>query len=349
MHQSRIRLRFDPLLPAESKYKSLGSRVRSIAVSVVLIVMALYLVHAGSARAVSEEDLPPAVAPSVNPPTGPENVPSDPTSAALSTTTTESTPESPVEAPPSFQPRATFPYEVRAGDNWGSIAALFGVPVTDLIRVNHASPDSELMIGQMLRIPNPSVARERQLTGQVNQLSRSTTEAQARERQAEASLADARSRIAELSEREVQVAHDLRTLYWWRTATYLMAVITVLMLGASLFAVVDWWLVRNRFRAVAEMNESLRRLDYRYRNALARAELRLQELYGRRRRGLHEGQERARLTEEAEIESLNRELKAVLEHHLQRLGPGRNKTRRTSWEADVSEIGSPVEPRAVRR
>src|SRR5579885_1144177 len=98
------------------------------------------------------------------------------------------------------------------------------------------------------------------------------------------------------------------------------------------------------------MNESLRRLDYRYRNALARAELRLQELYGRRRRGLRDGQERARLAEETEIDALNQELKAILEYHLRRLGPARKRAARRARETLLGEIASAtVEPRAVRR
>jgi hypothetical protein len=114
-------------------------------------------------------------------------------------------------------------------------------------------------------------------------------------------------------------------------------------------ALVEWWLLRSNFRAVAEMNEALRRLDYRYRSALGKAELRLQELYGRRRRGLHDGQERPKLVEEAEIERLNRELKTVLERLLERLGPVGTGARRARWRVRIAGVGSPVEARSLRR
>jgi hypothetical protein len=97
------------------------------------------------------------------------------------------------------------------------------------------------------------------------------------------------------------------------------------------------------------MNESLRNLDYKYKSALAKAELRMQELYGRRRRGIQDGHERPKLAEEAEIERLNHELKLVLERHLERLGPAGARARRALWHERVSGIGSPVEARPVRR
>jgi hypothetical protein len=116
-----------------------------------------------------------------------------------------------------------------------------------------------------------------------------------------------------------------------------------------LLTAIDWWILRNRFRAVAEMNDSLRRLDHKYKTALAKAELRLQELYGRRRRGLHEGQERPKLAEEAEMEALAREMKTVLEHHLERLGPAGVGARRAQWRERIARVGAPAEPRPVRR
>src|SRR5947209_6384771 len=60
-------------------------------------------------------------------------------------------------------PRAVFPYTVRTGDTPGGIAGLFGVSLADLLRVNHLHQDSDLQIGDTLRIPNPFLAREREL------------------------------------------------------------------------------------------------------------------------------------------------------------------------------------------
>jgi hypothetical protein len=97
------------------------------------------------------------------------------------------------------------------------------------------------------------------------------------------------------------------------------------------------------------MNESLRRLDFKYKAALAKAELRFQELYGRRRRGIHDEQERSKTPEEGEIEQLNRQLKEVLEHHLERLRPSRASVGRSRWRERLASIGAPMEARSMRR
>jgi len=248
-----------------------------------------------------------------------------------------------------LQPHATFPYTLRPGDNLGSIATEFGVSVADLTRLNHVSEETELVAGQTLRIPNPGLARERELTAQVNQLTLDQQEAEDRAQKSEAELRLRRTQVEDLTAQLRQVGHDLRGLSWWRGGTYVLGVVAVLMFGAMTLALFEWWLLRNRFRAVAELNEALRRLDYKYKSALAKAELRLQELYGRRRRGIHDGQERPKLAEEAEIERLNHELKVVLERHLERLGPAGARARRARWHERVSGIGSPVEARPLRR
>ena len=81
----------------------------------------------------------------------------------------------------------------------------------------------------------------------------------------------------------------------------------------------------------------------------SKAELRLRELYGRRRRGIQDGQERPKLPEGLEIEELSRQLKEVLEHHLARLGPPGESAQRARWRERVSGIGSPVEARTLHR
>jgi hypothetical protein len=116
-----------------------------------------------------------------------------------------------------------------------------------------------------------------------------------------------------------------------------------------LVAVIEWIIARSRFRAVAEMNESLRRLDYKYKAALAKAELRFQELYGRRRRGAQDAQEQLKTPEELEIDQLNRQLKEVLERHLQRLEPSSSSAGRARWRERLAGIGAPMEARSIRR
>ncbi|MGH7878206.1 MAG: LysM peptidoglycan-binding domain-containing protein [Candidatus Binataceae bacterium] len=253
------------------------------------------------------------------------------------------------ETTPLPPPRATFPYAIREGDTLGAIASRFGLSVADLTRVNHVSAETELDVGRVLRIPNPAIARERELTAEITRLERATEDAANRARTADRQLAAAGARVSDLQMFVSQARRDLRFLNWWRGAAYLFGGLAILTVGAMLLALIEWWLLRSRFRAVAEMNESLRRLDYRYRGALAKAELRLQELYGRRRRGLHDSQERPKLAEEAELERLNRELKALLERELERLGPPGAAARRARWRVRIAGIGSPAEARSLRR
>ncbi|HLW72001.1 MAG TPA: LysM peptidoglycan-binding domain-containing protein [Candidatus Binataceae bacterium] len=253
-----------------------------------------------------------------------------------------------VEAAP-LPPRATFPYAIREGDTLGAIANQFGLAVTDLTRINHVTEETDLEVGRVLRIPNPAVAHERELTAEIARLQRALQDATYGAQAADQRLAAARTRTNELETFVGQTGHALRLLTWWRAAAYISGALGLLAVGAMLLALIEWWLLRSRFRAVAEANESMRRLDYRYRTALAKVELRLQELYGRRRRGLHDGQERPKLAEEAEIERLNRELRMVLERQLEQLGPPGAIARRARWRLRIAGIGSPVEARSLRR
>jgi LysM repeat protein len=250
---------------------------------------------------------------------------------------------------PLSQARAYFPYSIRSGDSLGSIAALFGVSVADLMRLNHLHEDSELSIGQIVRVPNPFLTRERELSTEIDQLSTEKQDADGRVEKLEAGISRLRSQVQDLTGSNDQYGHLLRMLPWWRTAAFVGAIAAALMLGIMLVALVEWWILRSRFRGVAEMNESLRRLDYKYKAALAKAELRFQELYGRRRRGIQDGQERPKTPEEAEIEMLNRQLKEVLERHLQRLGRPGNNARSARWRERLAGAGSPVEARSIRR
>ena len=101
--------------------------------------------------------------------------------------------------------------------------------------------------------------------------------------------------------------------------------------GMAALTVLEWFLLRRRFIATADMNESLRRLDQRYRALLAKAELRMQELYGRRRRGVSEDHERPKLPEEADLERLDQQLHDLLEHHLKQLGGPVRPRRRAAY------------------
>jgi LysM repeat protein len=246
-------------------------------------------------------------------------------------------------------PHAFFPYSVRSGDNPGLIASLFGVSLNDLLRANHLRQDSELMIGQTLRVPNPFLARERELSSEIDRLAAEKQAAEQHAQKIEDSISGLHSQVEELNASNEQYRHDLRVFPWWRAAAVSAAVAAGLMFLILLFALVQWWIARSRLSAVAEMNESLRRLDYKYKAGLAKAELRFQELYGRRRGGIQDGQERSKTPEESEIDQLNRDLKEVLERHLQRLDPARTRAGRVRWRERLAGMGAPIQARSFRR
>jgi hypothetical protein len=123
------------------------------------------------------------------------------------------------------------------------------------------------------------------------------------------------------------------------------------MFGVLLLTMFEWWRMRRRFLALAAMTDALSRLDYKYKAMFAKAELRLQQLYGRRRGAVTEGQPRPRMPEEVEIERLNEELKNILEIHLQRMGAKLPGSRRKGWRElfGGGDVGETVEARGYRR
>ena len=247
------------------------------------------------------------------------------------------------------RPRAYFPYTIRPGDTLEGIAALFGVDVSDLTRANRRLSDDNLIAGETMRIPNPFLARERELNAEIDRLTIDAQESAQKAETAQNALADARQRASSADASVSEYQHELATLPWWRATAWGSAVAALLMFGITLAAIVEWLILRGRYRAVAEMNGALRRLDQKYRLAMARAELRLQELYGRRRHGIEDGRDRSKLPEEVEMERLDHEIRQVLDRHLARLGPGGRRLRRARWRELMGGVGAPVEARPVRR
>lgn len=242
-----------------------------------------------------------------------------------------------------------FPYTIRSGDTLEAIANIFGVQVTDITRANRRLSDGDLMAGDTIRIPNPFVARESELNAEVERLSIDKQEAERKAEQSSNALAAAHSQLEAAAASNATYERDLHSLPWWRAAAWSAAIAFIVMFGVTAAAAIEWWNLRSRYRAVAEMNESLRRLDYRYRMLMARAELRLQQLYGRRRPGIEDGQDRPRIPEEAEIEQLDRQIREILEGYLRRLGPPDSRARRARWRESISSVGAPVEARTLRR
>jgi LysM repeat protein len=272
------------------------------------------------------------------------------TAAQASERGTDSEPvAAPARAPIPHHYSGAFYYTVRPGDSLGSLASTFGIQVSDIAHANRIDADSVLMVGQTLRIPNPFAARMRELSATNDKLTTDLAAAQSRADTAVAAQSKLKDRVTQLTATGHELQHEVTTLPWWRGAVYTSAIIALLMLGVTTLAIIEWFLLRRRFVAVAEMNESLRRLDQRYRTLFAKAELRMQELYGRRRGGMADDQERPKIPEEAEIVSLDQQLREVLERHLEQLG-GPVRTRRgRRWHEDFSGVTPPVEARTVRR
>jgi LysM repeat protein len=239
--------------------------------------------------------------------------------------------------PPVASPVATvhkyFPYTIRSGDTLQAIADLFGVQVADITHANHRIADADLMAGDTIRIPNPFVTREAELNAEVERLSIDKQEAERKLEQATNALATVRSQLDEATASNAHYTHDVHVLPWWRAAAWGAAIAGVVMFGMMIAAVIEWWNLRARYRAVAEMNDSLRR----------------QELYGRRRRGIEEGQDRPKIPEEIELERLDLQIKEILETYLERLGPPGSRTRRAQWRESIAAVGAPIEARTARR
>ncbi|MGB6565025.1 MAG: LysM peptidoglycan-binding domain-containing protein [Candidatus Binataceae bacterium] len=271
-----------------------------------------------------------------------------PPAATTDTTSTaqDSTPEA---APAPSRGGGEFSYSVRSGDSLGSIASTFGIQAEDIAHANKLQLDTTLMVGQTLRIPNPFAARMRELTAENQKLSDQVADLQKRADSANASQADMKAQVQQLTASKRELTHDVQMLPWWRGAVYSAIIVSLLLLGVAALAVLEWFLLRRRFIAIAELNESLRRLDQRYRALLAKAELRMQELYGRRRRGISEDQERPRIPEEAALERLDQQLHDVLERHLKQLGGPVRPRRRARWDEEFGTVASPVEARSARR
>ncbi len=254
----------------------------------------------------------------------------------------------PAEPKPA-EPSADFLYTIRPGDTLSSIAALFRIETSDLMHLNRLTPDSVLQVGQQIRIPNPFAAQVRELSQKVRDLSQRLEGAQNEIATLDRELKTIKARDRELLAINRELRYDVRILPWWRTATLTAATVSALMLIVTLIALFEWSRLRKRFIAVVEANESLRRLDQKYRLLLAKAELRLQQIYGRRRPLQLDSPEAGKLPEEFELERYNQELKQVLEAELMRLGVVPTKNSRRSRIREIfSSVGAPPAARMGR-
>ncbi|MHB8384438.1 MAG: LysM peptidoglycan-binding domain-containing protein [Candidatus Binataceae bacterium] len=251
---------------------------------------------------------------------------------------------------PPPKPRAIIPYTIRPGDTLGSVAAIFGLTADQLAHTNRIKPDEELIAGDELKVPNPYEAQAKSMQKQIDSLS---AEAQTAEQKAEAAQHDLNAmqeKNQEIGEENQSLTSSLRILPWWRATAISTTVAAALMFGVMIVTLFEWWRMRRRYVALANLSEDLSRLDYKYKAMLAKAELRLQQLYGRRRGGLTEGQPRPKMPEEVEIERLAEDLREILERHLVKLGARPRKAgKRAQWRTMIGEVDAQVEAPSARR
>jgi len=245
-----------------------------------------------------------------------------------------------------------FPYAVRSGDTLGTVSQYFGILVADLARVNKIHEEDELEVGEILKIPNPFEAANRSLEAQVQQLSEQNRATQAKIQQTQVQADTLSNSNSELTSQNATLMNSVKVLPWWRGTALAVAAAALLMLGVTALTLFEWWMLRRRFLALSELAMSLSRLDVKYRETMAKAELRMQQLYGRRRpAGAPENLLGGMKTpDEIEVERLSHELRETLERHLEQLGVRGRRTIGAHWREVLGgeEEPSPA-PRPYRR
>ncbi len=254
-------------------------------------------------------------------------------------------------APKPIKPSNVIPYTVRPGDSVGLIAQMFGVTPEEIAHANRIHIDDELQVDEVLKVPHPFTTEVSNLKSQVETLSAQLQAAEQKSDSGQEQLKSLQTQVQELTSENQDLQSSVKILPWWKGTAVSLGIVGLIMFGVMLLTMFEWWRMRRRFVELAAMTDALSRLDYKYKAMFAKAELRLQQLFGRRRGGITEGQPRPRMPEEVEIERLNEELKQILETHLQRMGarlPGGR--RRKGWrEIFGGDVGSTVEARSYRR
>ena len=198
---------------------------------------------------------------------------------------------------------------------------MFGVTPEEVARANRMHIDDELQVDEVLKVPHPFTTEVTNLKVADRDAERAAAGGGAEVRLGAGAGQDAPDAGAGTDQPESGFGQlGVKLLPWWRATAISLAIFALIMFGVMLLTMFEWWRMRRRFMALAAMTDALSRLDYKYKAMFAKAELRLQQLYGRRRGAVTEGQPRPRMPEEVEIERLNEELKNILETHLQRMG-----------------------------
>jgi LysM repeat protein len=248
------------------------------------------------------------------------------------------------------QPAKAIPYTVRPGDSIGTVAAMFGISPDDLARANRIAPDDELISGDVLHVPNPFASEVATLRSQVATLNSQVNAAQGKTDSSDSQIHQLKDQVAELRDDNDSYQASLKILPWWRATAITMGGVAIAFFVVAGIAMFEWWRMRRKLVAVAELSASLTRLDYKYKSMIAKVELRLQQLYGRRRAGMTEGQPRPKLQEEMEIERLDDELREILRAQLEKLGAQLGRPRKRSSVREMrTEVDPAAEPHTIRR
>jgi LysM repeat protein len=307
------------------------------------LALAVTFIVAGCGLALAQADFNERTVPPSSPPSRVVSPPSDTDEPA-----DQSAPKPAVKPD---HPANIIPYTIRPGDSIGAIAQMFGITADELARANRIHVDEELQVDDVLKVPHPFTTEVSNLKSQVEALSAQQQAAEQKSDAAEERVKSLQTQVQELTGDNQDLNLGIKVLPWWRATAVSLAIVALILFGVMLLTMFEWWRMRRRFVALAAMTDALSRLDYKYKAMFAKAELRLQQLYGRRRGGITEGQPRPKMPEEVEIERLNEELKQILELHLQRLGARLPGSRRKGWREMFGggDVGSTVEARSYRR
>ena len=143
---------------------------------------------------------------------------------------------------------------------------------------------------------------------------------------------------------------SVKSMPWWRGTALAVGAAALLMLGVTALTLFEWWMLRRRFLALSDLSMSLSRLDVKYKETIAKAELRMQQLYGRRRPAGAPDNLLAKTPDEIEVERLSHELRETLERHLEQLGVRGRRTIGARWREILGGEEEPAPaPRPYRR
>jgi len=310
------------------------STISSLALVVTFIVAACGLAFAQAG--INESTIPPS---------------SPPARVVRAPSATDEPADASAPKPVANRPANVIPYTVRSGDTVGTIAGMFGVTPEEIARANRMHIDDELQVDEVLKIPHPFTTEVTNLKAQIETLSAQQQSAEQKSDSAQEQVKSLQTQVQDLTSQNQDLDLGVKLLPWWRATAISLAIFALIMFGVMLLTMFEWWRMRRRFMALAAMTDALSRLDYKYKAMFAKAELRLQQLYGRRRGAVTEAQPRPRMPEEVEIERLNEELKNILEVHLQRMGAKLPGGRRKGWRElfGGTDVGETVEARGYRR